>query len=238
MLQTLNFSGPRMVNIAATFFKYESGSAGGSDESIRVRADGADLGIYYPGDSVEIPETRISWEIFPTSQNCNGVLRVGVGRVMSARLSGTVQVIDGGKSRSMAQMAGIGTAAQGVSAGNYSFVQLWNPASSTKNIFVRKIVVSSTGNQGFILTMHTAAVGASSGAAVSKLNQLVTPYPMQKGVSPSVIGQNVMFNLVTPGAAFTVDFQEPIVVGPGYGLVLHGGAPGMDIYGTFDFFAE
>ncbi|OWQ83843.1 hypothetical protein CDN99_25595 [Roseateles aquatilis] len=95
MLQNLYFgAGGRQIDAAASFFRYESGSAGGADESIRVRADGSDLGTYYPGDGIELPVQAGRWEIIPTSPNTTGIVRMGVGRVTSARLAGTVRVLD------------------------------------------------------------------------------------------------------------------------------------------------
>lgn len=94
MFQTLNFNGPRQVNIDATFFRYESGTAGGTDEAVRVRAGGQDLGEFYPGDSVELPISAQTWEITPVNPITSGKVRLGMGRVQSARLSGVVRVVD------------------------------------------------------------------------------------------------------------------------------------------------
>lgn len=94
MLQTLNFVGPRIINAKGTFFRYESGTAGGADESVRVRVDGQDLGLFVPGDSVELPGPVGQWEITPVNLTTSGIVRIGLGKVSSSRLSGTVRVVD------------------------------------------------------------------------------------------------------------------------------------------------
>lgn len=103
MLQTFTFTGTgRQCNALASYFKYESGSAGGADESIRVRADGQDLGEYYPGDSVRLPVNASTWEIAPNNGACTGRVRLGVGEVESSRLVGNVKVIDQGADKTRA----------------------------------------------------------------------------------------------------------------------------------------
>ncbi|WP_416762727.1 hypothetical protein ACNI65_09990 [Roseateles sp. So40a] len=94
MLQTLNFTSNRLINFKATFFRYESGTAGGADESIRVRADGNDLGVFQTGDAIELPGAASTWEITAINPATTGILRLGMGKVHSARLSGSVRVVD------------------------------------------------------------------------------------------------------------------------------------------------
>ncbi len=132
MLQTLTFAGPRLINAAASFFRYESGSAGGADESIRLRADGQDLGTYYPGDSVELPQACSSWEISPTSSACAGIVRLGVGRVQSARLSGRVSVVD-----EITDALQCFAFLPGVAVKPFSSVVVLSPASNVRGAILR-----------------------------------------------------------------------------------------------------
>lgn len=114
MLQTFTFKSPgRQVNAQGTYFRYEAGSAGGADETIRVRADGQDLGTYLPGDSIRLPQPASWWEISTLHQDCAGTIRLGMGEVESARLVGTVRVIDESveKTRSGNQFFGLSRAA-------------------------------------------------------------------------------------------------------------------------------
>lgn len=94
MLQSFSFNGARQIDAKASFFRYDSGSSGGGDESLRVRADGNDLGLYLPGDAITLPAPATRWEIVPVIAACAGTVRLGMGSIASARLSGTVRVID------------------------------------------------------------------------------------------------------------------------------------------------
>lgn len=84
----------RQINTVANFFRYESAIGAGADETIRVRADGNDLGTYLPGDSIKLPVTAKCWDIAPLSPTVTCTVRLGIGRVESSRLVGNVKVID------------------------------------------------------------------------------------------------------------------------------------------------
>jgi hypothetical protein len=80
----------RIAHAAGTFFRYESAGTEGADQSLRVRADGNDLGLYLPGDALELPEKCSVWELTPVS--CSAVIKIGFGRINTVRstLVGTV----------------------------------------------------------------------------------------------------------------------------------------------------
>lgn len=159
MMQTLPFVGPRQINGTATFFRYESGSAGGADESIRVRADGADLGVYWPGDSVELPDPRSTWEIMPTTPSAVGVVRLGVGRVQSARLSGSVRVIDEITDQVTLVRANSPTAVVGFGA-----VQVMPPALNVRGLILRHFeIIAAAGAGGDIGARLVAAKSTPTG---------------------------------------------------------------------------
>lgn len=143
MLQTFTFTGTgRQVNAQASYFRYESGSAGGADESIRVRADGNDLGEYYPGDSVRLPKNCSTWEIAPLNAACTGRVRLGVGDVDSSRLVGNVKVIDQGADKTMAgNQFLLGVIAAAV-AGRNSHAGFKN--KSSKSIAIKRIQVGTS----------------------------------------------------------------------------------------------
>lgn len=144
MLQTLNFSGPRLVNAKANFFRYESGSAGGADESIRVRADGNDLGTFLPGDYLKLPVDASRWELTPTTPATAGVVRLGMGEVGSARLVGNVRVIDGERDKVKAGVCFVGNGNTPGVGTNGPFVYVANPAGSGKELFIQAVRLGSS----------------------------------------------------------------------------------------------
>lgn len=140
MLQTLSFNGPRIINAAATFFRYESAAVDSVDQGIKLRADGADLGIYYPGDSVELPSRAKQWEISPLAATGGGVVRLGLGRVASARLVGVVAV----SNKIGAGVSQAGGSGNTTTVGAYAAVQVVAPATNPRGVVVRRTVVSAT----------------------------------------------------------------------------------------------
>lgn len=172
MLQTLNFyAGGRTINAAATFFRYESGSAAGADEAIRVRADGNDLGLYYPGDAVELPMQAQTWEITPVSGITTGVVRLGIGRVASARLVGTVSVIDQSADKTMAGNQFYGSCQIAATAGG-SVAVLQAVGGGGKRVIVKRVAVSSA-TAGAVLIFHGSAMGSLGDANIPIRSKLV-----------------------------------------------------------------
>lgn len=162
MLQTLTFDGARVINAEASFFRYESGSAGGADESIKVRADGQDLGLYFPGDSVELPDRRSMWELVPTTATCRGVVRVGVGRVQSARLSGSVRVID-----EFTDSMQVYAFLPGVAVQAFNSTAVVLPATNVRGIMVRWAKANAQpGAAGVAFAQFVAAKSAPTGYTV------------------------------------------------------------------------
>lgn len=232
MLQTLNFQGPRLVNFKATFFRYESGNAAGADESIRVRADGQDLGVYYPGDAIEIPTPYSTWEITPTTPTTAGIVRLGVGRVQSARLVGKVEVIDGSRLVAMADQSFIATANVTPNAGKFAQCQLWN-GTANKGIEVRGIYLnqnpnttgvgvysSNTKMTGLALDVQSRRI-ASVGFNIAGVQTVREP----NGTSSTIPfgGAGTLYANMTASATAQVRVPTdatPFVIAPGFGLAL------------------
>lgn len=159
MLQNLTFGpGGRQIDASATFFRYESGNAGGLDEAIRVRADGSDLGTYYPGDGIELPAQAGRWEIIPVSPATTGVVRLGVGRVTSARLVGNVKVIDQGADKTASGNQFMHSCSIGAGAGVWSGAGV---VAKTKLAVLKRVLISS-GTAGVVQVLRTSGQGTAN----------------------------------------------------------------------------
>ena len=83
-----NFSVPVegcQVNATGTFFRYESAGTEGVDQSLRLRVDGNDCGLFLPGDAIELPYQGRTWDLVPAS--CSASIKIGVGRITTVRSS-------------------------------------------------------------------------------------------------------------------------------------------------------
>ena len=170
MLQTLPFAaGGRQINAKATFFRYEIGNSAGLDNSIRLRADGNDLGIFWPGDAVELPEPATVWTITPTINSTTGQVRLGVGRVQSARLVGSVYVIDNGAQKVLDGRQNISVVSSPAVAGQVSALGMY---AGTRTTSIRSFAISST-TAGPVAVGFSTSRGTALGTTqfpVSKLN--------------------------------------------------------------------
>lgn len=141
MLQTFSFDGSgRQIDTAATFFRYESAESAGADESLRVYADGNDLGTYLPGDAIRLPIQASRWVITPASSSNIGTVRLGLGLVESARLVGTVRVIDQSTEKTLAGLQFFGLQRQPAVAGKAGLAGV---IAGANRLSIKKLMFSS-----------------------------------------------------------------------------------------------
>jgi hypothetical protein len=222
MLQTLNFgAGGRQINAAATFFRYESGSAGGADESIRIRADGNDLGLYFPGDAIELPIQATTWDITPVNATTAGIVRLGLGRVQSARLVGNVKIIDSAYLDTQANnVFSCALAVTGTNTGQV-LTQIFNPAGSGVVVSVDSISMGSNTTTNFSLCMTTTQATTSNGPSSSLLSGgaggiAVNRYDL---VGTAFSNQQFIYTGgLQAGLDRQINFKSPVVLKPGYGM--------------------
>lgn len=142
MLQTLNFlAGGRQADAKADFFRYESCAANGADESVRVRADGNDLGLFLPGDYCNLPTFATRWEVIPVTATATGTFRLGVGRVGSSRSTGVVRVVDQGAEKTAAGLQFVSSVTRAAAVGVFSMAGI---RALTYKSAVKRIQVSSS----------------------------------------------------------------------------------------------
>jgi len=215
-------AGGRQVNAIASFFRYESGNAGGADESIRVRADGNDLGIYFPGDSIDLPIEARTWEIVPVTAICTGTIRLGVGRVQSARLVGTVRTIDSNRDDVIAQKAFTLTSSYGGTAALFAAIGVWNPAGSGRNAVVDEVGISSPAltsvQLGLISLVPANLDNGTNSKFLGGANSAPVMRAYQEYSAPNPPGFTRVYTWLNASNASKV-FRRPLIVPPGMGLV-------------------
>ena len=161
MLQTLNFlAGGRQIDAKANFFRYETCNAFGADESIRVKADGNDLGLFLPGDFVDLPIFATRWEVVPVTLSAIGTVRLGAGKVGSSRLTGNVRVLDGERDKVLSGNCFRGIVSQNGGA-IAAAVGIYN-GSTTKNVFVQAVRIGS--NTADVHTLFRTTTNITSAA--------------------------------------------------------------------------
>lgn len=230
MLQTFNVpAGGRQIDAAGNFFRYESASANGADETIRVRVDGNDLGSYLPGDSIRLPIAGKRWEVLPVTPTATMIVRIGLGSVESARLVGQVEVIDSAKSRVLSDnewIVSMNLAPAG--GGNFTTAELWN-ATTDKGLAIKSVSLSSDIAQSIVVGTNptelvpTLTTGVNS-KRVTAGGVLTQPASIRANRKNNSVAQDPVPTLLCTIAMSAGVRAElglagvPIVVGPGAGV--------------------
>lgn len=225
----------RQLDAPGSYFYYYSGSAGGADSTITMRGLSSGLRIVLkPGQAFRLPrgENETSWVLtnFSNTATIIGTVIVGDGDITDNRVTGSVEVIDGGKNRTMANQAFIGYGYAGGGVAQCSYGQLWNPISSGKKIIVEKFtsgIYSGSVPAVMNVGINNAAIGTVQTYGKSKLS----------GGTQSAAEFRTDTNANTPGIRFPtslfwdqyidsllkmweIEPKEPFVINPGYGIVI------------------
>lgn len=236
-------TGMQPVYQVGNYVYYSAGSAGGADPSIKVKTDLGDEYILKPGQGF-----RLDGRNFGNLQISNaggvatiiGMVTIADGGFFDNRVTGSVEVIDGAKARTLGGGALMGGVTCGAVAATNAYVQLWNPAGSGKNVIVETVAYSSntTGGVGF-RTGQTAitnfqgngisklAGGASSGVSLRYQNN-----------AAAMGGANMLLVSVSAGQQAIYTFKEPVVLPPGNGLIVTQGIVNADITASFEWYEE
>lgn len=246
---TVPASGAFQVNAAGRYIKYLSGNNGGGDTTLTVTpgAKGGSKITLKPGQAYRISDaapTPSSWTLanYAGGATILGQVVIGDGRIDDNTFSGVVQTVDGGKARSLAGNAfGVVGYSPAVS-GQYSRVQLWNPAGSNTRLVVEYFSLVSSGgpaNGGFMQFTNTQlATLASNG--ISKLSGgaggVGKCYMDSTAAPPSTSGESSM--IVNSATAYQVRLSEPVIITPGWGFMMWGGTLNAVSQMNFEWYEE
>lgn len=204
-----------------------------------------------PGQGFRFSEQVTRWIVFNRAAvPVSGYLLIGSGDFFDQRIAGTVDVIDGGKARTLGNQAFTAyvVAPKDATVGTVPQVQLWNPAGSGKRLVVEQITLAAQGGAsadshiGFLnspLTYTGEAVSGFGYPGMSKMSGGATSVAMgrYKTDLPSM-GASFGFGVYNASGATTIfKPNEPFIVLPGWGLVAEG------VYNTrfgvsFEYFEE
>lgn len=241
--------GVRLIDQVANYIYFMFGSAGGGDTTIEiVPVAGGQTIILKPGQAYEfdVEETANRWSIknLKGEGTIIGQVLFSAGKFTDNRVSGAVEVIDGGKNRTMANVAFLGAVVTPGQAGNAATAQLWMPVGAVKAASVEKIFISSSA-AGQVRLLATNIIGVNAGGSPgSKLIGGANGTCLQ--FADSIVGAGVPPGSIRQLAALTVasnqqyvlDFEEPVVIRAGYGLSVQHTLGAADINVTFEFFEE
>ncbi|EMN5130707.1 hypothetical protein RVV79_003834 [Burkholderia contaminans] len=243
---------PQVLNVPGRYLKYVAGNAGGNDAGLIVTPGGKPGSkiLLYPGQAVTLPNDGTpgpnAWTVTNAvgAAQITGTIVVGNGRIDDNTLQGTVQVVDGGKARSLAGAAfSIAVASATPGAGAYARVQLWNPAASPNRLVVESIGLSAAATAYTAnVSLENVQVGAQNYHGVNKNAGSAT---VAAAVGGSDATQTVLdtfpaaYQLAVQANAVNVTVpKEPYVIPPGYGLLLWANTAAVACTALFEWFEE
>lgn len=240
---------PRRINAEGRYLYYYAGSAGGADPTLSIK--GVDSGyraLLLPGQGLRLPQDvrETNWLLsnYTGGAAIIGTVQIGAGEIQDNRSTGVVEVIDGGKNRTLANAAFLNFATALSGTAQFAVAQLWNPGTSAKRVVVSqaRVVVSTTA--GFVNMGYMNAQLPNAGTAA--WSKLVGASPVQStavtakennGVTDRLVGTAFDSVYVPVGQQVTYSFKEPMVLMPGYGLTLQAGAS-TTLNASFEFTEE
>jgi hypothetical protein len=231
------------INTQSSFVYYESASAGGADTSIKLVTENGDEFILKVGQGARLKKDFKSLYVSNVKGQGTiiGNLVLSDGDFVDHRVVGTVEVIDGGKNRTMAGIAFMVGGGSGAVAAQMSQSQLWNPVGSNVNIVLSTISLSASS-----ATSYT--IGPTAQAPMTGLNRTGISKKVGAGAAKGEArGQASAVNLVTgamqygylqANVVYPYKFSEPIVLMPGFGLGVALDQPNVGLLTTFEWYEE
>jgi hypothetical protein len=252
-MRTYDFStaATGIVQGAGNFLRYQSGSAGGDDSGIILRPEGGGSAIELtPGEWVTLPRVANAFHIAARKSGVvvNGKLIIGEGTSGTASVAGTVEVIDGGRARTLAGQAFSAAISNVANASQWANVQLWNPLTSQKTLVVKRILcrgdaagvsqyraVFTTSQQTGLLTANCSNKNPLSTVVTSAQTRTWSLAP--PGVNNGVTGV-FWAATIQIGQSLQAEFNEPLIVPPGWGLNVQNDLAAGFCGATFDFIEQ
>lgn len=232
-------AGMAELQVPGSYFKYVEGVAGGADARIIVTADGGLRAVLKPGQGVRLPAVVGRWRVqnYLNAGTIVGEVAIGVGALEDATITGDVNVIDNGLSRTLLGSGFLGTVSSGVVAAQYPRAQLWNPAGSGKNLFVSKLA-ASVSSAMTVSVVSTSVQAAGAGAATFNKR-----FGAGVGVGLLKYEQSVSLPVSSYAAAFYcaansvlwLEFKEPVMVPPSFGLAVDGQAVNVSVTANYEW---
>lgn len=224
------------IDVVGSFVKYKGGTG-----TIRVRLNGGGYIDLLPGQGVNgVNFTSIDVQDRTGAQNVGTVL-AGIYDFRDDRITGTVDVLDGGKSRTNAGTACMGYAFTSGAAAAHSFVQLLNPAGSGKNIYIEQVGFFSTGavTSGIGIRRYDTALPTLYGKGQKKKVDGPVSVAEMRCDAPAVDpAWPYPYMGALDKALKLFRFTEPLQLPPGTGIVLTNGDLNEDLGATFEYFEE
>jgi hypothetical protein len=154
-----------------------------------------------------------------------------------------VNVLDGGKSRTLANAAFAANGGSNAVAGQYAVGQLWNAAANTSRVVVEQVsIISAVAGLNVAVMMRSAnEVGSTlTMQGVSKKGGGAAAQAGVYGLSTAtVVPAGNFMQMAAPANGFaSFKFSEPVVLPPGFGLTIWSYTLNATMGAQFEWYEE
>lgn len=176
--------------------------------------------------------------VSPTAQTIR--FMYGSAEAGTRRSAGVVSVVDGGKARSKTGLSFFAGFYHGAIAGNYSQVQLWNPAASGRNLVLTQINYSMAAIGGVFLRRHTGALVTNASSVI--LNKLISGAAgvaqFRTEAFTALFGTSFHYIHLLARSAQLLRVSDPIIVEQGNGVIVACDQLATEVAGAFEWTEE
>jgi hypothetical protein len=240
---TIQPGGSFTLLVEGSFYRIQS-----STGALEVRRDGGSgVGPIYAGQGEREEEFKRLTIVDKSGAINRGFICVSDGSFVDDRVTGSVEVIDGGKNRVNSGVAFVLSGAVTGAAGISPTLTLWNPAGSGENFFVKTTRFSSPVTQAYAVRLITAlgvgVTGPVAAAVVPKKIGTTSAALAYQNDATAFAGTAAPFNALvssnlSANAIDSVTFTEPICISPGQGLQFFSTAPASQFIASAEFVEE
>ena len=237
-----------VIESTGDFLYIDQASTGVVSVELNMRQGGTLAPILLAaGGSIECDFSSIKLN---ASAQLNKTARIIVGN--GARIKGgatvaptseTIQTVDGSRFRTDGETAIMGQAYCGPLAGNYSHAQVFNPSTSNKNVYINKLLISASAatfvNVDTNTTQLASSPSPSGNMMIKKFGAGAASTLLRIEKAAAAIASAYYGQIPVP-ANQPVDAQitEPLLLRPGYGLVIQNQLANQDLFINVQGFFE
>ncbi|MBR8358333.1 hypothetical protein KDW10_13310 [Burkholderia vietnamiensis] len=176
----------------------------------------------------------------PGTTAINGTVVLSTAGFRNFRISGDVNVLDGGKSRTLTGKAFCATGGAPAVAGQYARVQLWNPATSTNRVILEAASFSAiSANCSANLVPQSATITTPGEVGQPKLIGAAQSTAEVFTDTSAVAATGSMMQVSALQSSQTAfKLNEPIVIPPGFGLIVWASIANVQITCSFEWYEE
>lgn len=202
------------------------------------RDDGSRVGPLLEGQGERnSPFQRLTIQDLSGAAN-SGTVLVCDGDFVDHRQAGEVLTMPGGSARVLADLAYMDGTVVAALAANYSMCQLWNPAGSGVNVAIDRIWYAANVNLGLNFRTTTTALSTLVNQVKNKrINGPAGLTQIRTEQAAAFVGSQWGGHFYSPNANATTfwDFNYPLIIEPGNGLIAAPAAVNTSLQVMFEF---